>query len=442
MEATFSKKFTFIEFLKFVCPAIISMIFISLYTIVDGVFVSKFIGSDALASINITLPIINLIFGISIMFATGGSAIVAIKLGEGKLNDANKAFSLIFLVAFAIGTLLGGIGFIFIEDISIILGATNNLLPYCISYGQIIFIFAPFFIVKSMFEFFVRTDGNFTFSLLLSIVGGIVNIVLDYILIKYFNLGIAGAAIATSLGVFISTIMGFCYFFTSKSKLKFKKPTSDFKLIKNTMINGSSEMVTELSTGFVTLLFNKLTLKYAGENGVAALTIILYAHFLLVSTYLGFSSGISPLISFNYGSKNEHKLKETFKYSKIFILISSIIIFIASLILGKYIVRIFVPYSSPVFTLALHGLKLFAIAFLFVGINIFASSMFTAFSNGKISATISFARTFLFALIFGITLPYFLELDGVWLSIPFAEIMTTFISIYYIKKYKSKYMIK
>ncbi|GAA0125501.1 multidrug efflux MATE transporter CdeA [Clostridium sp. CTA-19] len=441
MEATFTKKFTFIEFLRFVAPAIISMIFISLYTIVDGVFVSILIGSDALASINITLPIINLIFGISIMFGTGGSALVAINLGENKLKKANEAFSLIFLVASIIGIILGLIGYIFIEDISVILGATDNLLPYCISYGRIIFMFSPFFVVKSMFEFFVRTDGNFKFSLLLSIVGGIINIILDYILIKYFNLGIAGAAIATSVGVFISTLMGFSYFFTKKSKLKFTKTKFNLNLIKNTMLNGSSEMVTELSTGFVTLLFNMLTLKYAGENGVAALTIILYAHFLLVSTYLGFSSGISPLISFNYGAKNEYKLKETFNYSKIFISVSSIIIFLSSLIFGKYIVRIFVPYSSPVFILAIHGLKLFSIAFLFVGINIFASAMFTAFSNGKVSAIISFARTFLFALVFGFILPYFLGIDGVWLSIPLSEIITTFISIHYIKKYKKQYTI-
>ncbi|MPQ43839.1 MATE family efflux transporter [Clostridium tarantellae] len=439
MEALFSKKFNFSEFMKFVAPAILSMVFISLYTIIDGIFVSTLIGSDALASINITLPIINLIFGIAIMFGTGGSALVAIKLGEKKFKNANKSFSLLFIVAALIGILFSLFCFVFITPICKFLGATESLLPYCISYGRIIAIFIPIFIIKTMLEFFVRTDGNFNFSLLLSIIGGLINIIFDYVFIKILGIGIAGAALATGLGVLISALLGIWYFTSSKSTLKFTKPNFDFNLLRDTLINGSSEMVTELSTAITTLLFNMLTLKYAGENGVAALTIILYAHFLLVSTYLGFSSGIAPLISYNYGAKNTDKLKETYKYSKIFILNSSIIIFIIALLFSKNIVGIFVEQTNDVFYLALSGMKIFSFSFLFVGINIFASSLFTSFSNGKLSAIISFSRTFVFILIGAFILPLIFKINGIWLTVPFSEILTVIISILFIKKYKEKY---
>lgn len=438
MTDSFSKKSSFLEFLKLVSPAIISMVFISLYTIIDGIFVSQLVGSDALASINIILPIINVIFGIGIMMATGGSAIVAIRLGEKKEKLAKEGFSLIFYVSIVISIILSIISFSYTSEISKFLGATETLLPYCIAYGRIMILFTPFFIIKTLLEFFIRTDGNFKFSLFISIIGGIINIVLDYVFIKSFNLGITGAALATGLGVLISSIIGILYFFTSKSNLKFVKCKFDLRLLGNTMINGSSEMVTELSTGITTLIFNMLALKYAGENGVAALTIVLYAHFLMVSTYLGFSSGVAPLISYNYGGKNHSKLKELLKYSKIFILISSVLIFTISLVFAPFIVEIFVTKGTDVYNLALHGLKVFSIAFIFVGVNIFASGLFTALSNGKISAIISFARAFVFIILGSIILPPILEMNGLWLIVPFAEILSLALSIFYIKKYSKK----
>ncbi len=439
MENLFSKKLTFIEFLKFVSPAIISMIFISLYTIIDGIFVSIFVGSDALASINIVLPIISIVFAIAVMFGSGGSAIIAQKLGQDKLEQANKAFSFLSFSALILGLISGIVMFLFIKDISIALGATDKLLHYCVSYGRIIALFTPVFILKSLAEFYIRTDGDFKFSLCISIIGGVINIVFDYIFIKILGLGINGAALATVLGVLVSLIFGIWYFLSSKSTLKFTKVIFDFKLLLDTLINGSSEMVTELSTGITTLLFNMLALKYAGENGVAALTIILYAHFLLVSTYLGFTSGISPLISYNYGANNSDKLKETYRYSKTFILISSILIFIISIVFSKGIVGVFVTPDNPVFDLALGGLKIFSLAFLFVGINIFASGLFTAFSNGKISSLISFARAFIFVLLGCAILPPLFNINGIWLVVPFAELITIIVSIFFLKKYKKRY---
>ncbi|MGL4570803.1 MAG: MATE family efflux transporter [Clostridium sp.] len=439
MENTFTKKFSFWQFIKFIMPAIISMVFISLYTIIDGIFVSKLVGSDALASINIVLPIINLIFGIAIMFGTGGSAIISIKLGEKKGEEANKIFSMLMTIAFLVSSVLGVLAFIFIEDISIMLGATSKLIPYAVSYGGIIALFSSVFVIKSMLEFYIRTDGDFKFSLFISIIGGVLNIILDYYFIKTLNMGIAGAALATGLGALISALLGLFYFFTKKSTLKFRKPSFNFKVLRNVLINGSSEMVTELSTGITTLLFNMIALKYAGENGVAALTIILYAHFLLISTYLGFSAGVSPLISYNYGANNVAKVKETFKYSKIFLVVSSLLVFVASIAFAPNIVSIFVESSSEVFDLSLKGLYIFSFAFLFVGINVFTSGLFTALSNGKISSLISFLRAFIFVILGAFIFPPILKIDGLWTIVPFAELATLFVSLYFIKKYKRTY---
>ena len=443
MEVNFSKKFTFPEFLKFIAPAIISMMFLSFYTIIDGIFVATLVGSDALASINIILPIINIIFGIAIMMGTGGSAIVAIKLGENKEKEANQAFTLVSIASLIMGGILATLGVIFIKEIALALGATDTILPYSISFGRIIILFTPIFIIKTVLEFFIRTDGNFNFSLMLSIVSGVINIIFDYILIKVLNMGIAGAAWATGLGVLVSTILALYYFLSSKSKLKFKTPKLNFKLnfrlLIDAMVNGFGEMVTELSTGITTVLFNMLALKYAGENGLASLTIILYADFLMVSVYLGLVAGISPIISYNYGSENHSKLKEIYRYSKAFILTSSLLIFAVSIIFAPTIVGIFVPPNSAVFNIALNGLKIFSIAFLFVGVNIFASGLFTALSNGKPAAILALCRSFVFILLGAITLPKLFELNGVWLTVPLAEALTILISAIFIKKYRKLY---
>ena len=441
MEHSFSKRFTIWEFIKFILPAIFSMVFLSLYTIIDGVFVSKLVGSDALASINIVLPSINLFYGIGIMFATGGSALIAISLGQKKFDDANNKFSLLTLLIVILGAIIGSIGVIFNTEIFTFLGATEKLMPFCKEYGIIILASTPIFMLKMILEYFTRTDGAFKFSLFTSILGGIINILFDYIFIAILGFGIAGAAIATFLGAFVSVLFSIGYFFTKHSTLKYVVPKFDFKLIKDSAINGSSEMVTELSTAITTILFNLAAMSFAGEDGVAAVTIILYAHFLMVSTYLGFISGVAPLVSYNYGAQNKEKLKELSLYSNKFIFISSIIIFILCLTFAPYIVTSFVANSSNVYNLALNGLRIFSIAFIFTGLNIYASGLFTAFSNGKISAIISFSRAFVFIIVGFLFLPKLIGINGLWLIVPFAELITLIFSILYLKKYKETYSI-
>ncbi|MEG0326177.1 MAG: MATE family efflux transporter [Cellulosilyticaceae bacterium] len=439
MEAIFSKKFTMWQFLKFVSPSIISMVFLSLYTIIDGIFVSNFVGSDALAAINIVLPTMSVIWGIGIMMSTGGSAIIGYKMGENKKQEANEIFSLIVVVSAAMGIVISIVSLIFIEDIMKFMGADEKLLSYCITYGSIILGITPIAIVKSLMEYLIRTDGNAKMSLIISVIGGIWNIVFDYILIVVLDMGIAGAAIATVTGILLSMLLGIAYFIWGKSVLKFTKPKWDLKVIIETMTNGCSELVTELSTGVTTFLFNMAVMKFAGADGVAALTIILYAHFLLISTYLGFIMGLSPMISYNYGGGNIKKVKETMRHSIYFLAVSAIVVFLVALFGGETIVRAFITPGTDVYNLAVQGMQIFSWGFLVMGVNVFASGLFTAFGNGKISAIISFSRAFLFIIVGLVVLVPALELNGIWMTIPFAEFMTVAISIALMKKYRKQY---
>ncbi|MFD3158012.1 MATE family efflux transporter [Haloimpatiens sp. FM7330] len=440
MENTFSQKTSFKEFFKFIYPPILSMLFLSLYTIMDGVFVSRKIGSNALASINIILPMINLLCGIGIMFATGGSALISISLGKNNLKEANNRFTIILLFSLIIGIIFSVVGLLFNENLFTLLGATKTLMNYCKSYGIIILICAPFYILKTVFEYFTRVDGAFNFSLLASLLGGLIDLILNYVFIYQLNLGIKGAALSTLIGSATSTVLCTLYFISKKSTLKYVKPTLDLRLLKATIYIGSSEMVTQLSSAITTLFFNYIALKYAGENGVATITIILFIQFVMTSVYLGHIAGVSPVISFNYGAKNSMKIKEYHLYSKIFIIISSIIIFILCFSLSPIIVKIFISETSIVYKLTLNGLKIFAFSFLASGLNIYASGLFTALSNGKISALLSFSRTFLFCIIGFLSLPNFFKLNGLWLVVPFAEFCSLFVSLFFLKKYKKVYL--
>lgn len=440
MEKLFSKKMSFIKFIKFVSPAVISMIFISLYTIIDGIFVAQFVGLDALASINIVLPIISVLCGIGIMFATGGGALISISMGENKYMEANSRFSLMLLVTLIIGLFISIFGYIYQEQIFRFLGATDELMPYVKGYGLIVLVTAPIFMVKILFEYFLRTEGAFKFSMFISILGGIINMIFDYIFIVIFDMGVAGASLATILGASISLIIAFSYFMSTKSTLKYVIPKFKFKIILESATNGLSEMVTELSSAITTILFNIVAMKFAGSDGVAAVTVVLYTHFLMTSTYLGFVCGVAPMVSFNYGVKNEEKLKEIHNHSKKFILISSVLIFIVCFAFAPVIVRFFASSDSNVFDLALSGLRFFSVAFLFIGANIYVSGIFTAYSNGKISAIVSFSRAFVFVIIGFMFLPNMLGINGVWIIVPFAEFITIGLSILFIKKYKQVYM--
>lgn len=439
MEKVFSKKLTPLSFTAMVTPAIANMVFISLYTIVDGIFVSRYVGEAALASINITLPLINVMFGVGIMLSTGAGALVSLHMGEGKMQQAREEFSFITLVSVASGVLLMVVLMAFLRPILLMLGATPALYEYCYIYGFITVLYTPFAMFKVLAENFIRADGHPTLSLVISVSGGVMNIVLDYIFIVEMSMGIAGAAIATMIGQVVPCILAAVYFMKKRGTLWFVRPKFNWHFLGASCINGSSEMVTEFSTGFTTLLFNIFTLRMLGENGLAAITIILYAHFLLTSVYLGFSSGISPVVSFSYGAKNIAQLHRVMRYCLVFLCTSAVAVFALGELGAQYIVGVFTGVDSPVFELGLHGMRLFSPCFLFIGVNIFASALFTALGDGKISAIISFMRALVFVVLGIIVLPMILHSDGIWLTIPFAEFLTLFISLWFIKKYSGQY---
>lgn len=427
------------KFYKFVTPSIIMLLFISLYSIVDGIFVANFVGSDALAAINIIMPIGALVMGAAIMLATGSSAIVAILLGEKKTEEADEKFTLICLVALVSGILFALFGYIFIDEVIRALGATDRLFDYCKTYGTYMIFSAPFMFVAMIYEYYIRLDGKPGFTLVLYVSGGVTNIVLDYVFIVNWGMGIEGAALATLIGIMLTFFLGAWYFSFGKTSLKYRRPHLDWRYIGDSLVNGSSQMVSEFSTGVTTLIFNLAVLKIAGEDGVAALTIVLYTQFLMVSTYMGFSMGVSPMISYGYGAERHDQIVKILKYSKSFIAISSVAVFFIAELMTPFIVRVFVGLNSKVYPMAVSGLRIFAFAFLFIGINVFISGMFTAYANGKISAIISFCRALLFVAIGILILPQFLQLDGIWLTIPFAELMTIMVSAFFFKKYRKRY---
>ena len=439
MNNSLNKKITFLSLLKYTFPTILMMVFFSLYSIIDGMFVSRLIGPNALSAVNIVYPIISILIGISVMFATGGNAIVGKLMGEEKIKEAREAFTLIILTTVAISLGIAFISLLFLDNIIIFLGSTEVLHTYCRNYLSIMVIFSPFLLLKLMFDYFFVTAGKATLGLICSILGGVTNIILDYVFIVNFNLGVSGAAIATIIGYAIPAIIGIIYFSNKKNILHFIKPTFNLKIILNCASNGSSEMVTQLSTAVTTFLYNIVMIKLLGEDGVAAITIVLYAQFLLTSAYLGFTSGVSPRISYNYGAKDTNELHKIIKYSLIFIGGFSIITFIFSKISAQTIIALFSGKGSALYDITLEGFNIFALSFLICGLNIFASGMFTAFSNGKISALLSMLRTFVFFILGFIILPKLLGVTGVWLIVPFAETLSLIFSLLYIFKYKHTY---
>lgn len=439
MSNSISQEFKLFSLLRFALPSMIMMVFMSLYTIVDGIFVSRLVGSEALSAINIVFPVLNVLIAVGIMLASGGSAVIAKKFGEDKSEEARRNFSMIVMIGvlFGIGTMI--LGNLAIAPIVNVLGSTPLIEEECIIYLSISLYFSPACMLQMLFQTFFVTAGKPNIGLVVTICGGITNAILDYIFMGPLHMGIAGAALATGLGQLIPALIGLFYFFFMKNELHFVKPTFDIKVLKDSCLNGSSEMVTNLSNAVVTYLFNIIMLELMGEKGVAAITIVLYGQFLFNALYMGFSMGVAPVFSFNYGRKNITLLRRIYKICVLFIVISSVIITVMALAGSELIVSIFTPQNTETFAIAVGGFFLFSFNYLFAGINIFASSMFTAFSDGKVSAIISFLRTFGFLIASILLLPKVLSVSGVWLAVPVAEGLTVFISIWFFWKKRKIY---
>lgn len=430
MSNKLAQNFTFGCLIRFALPSIIMMICMSLYTMVDGVFVARLVGTTALSAVNIVYPMVSLIIGAGIMLATGGSAIVAINMGQGENLRANRNFTLLVIVGVAAGVVFSILLLLFLNPVLRFLGANTAVFAYCRGYAFTLACFFPLAILQVLFQSFFVTAGRPLIGMGLIICAGLVNIALDYVFIAVLGMGIAGAALATGIGYCIPALFGLLYFALGLNPgLRFVRPKWNGRMLRHACVNGSSEMVTNLSAALITFLFNLTMMHYLGENGVAAITIVLYLEYLLIAIYLGYSIGISPVISFNYGSRNTERLKKLFKVSMRFIAVSAVIIFGVSNLMIEKFARIFVGQGSDVFNITLSGFYVYAFCFLFMGVNIFGSALFTALSNGKISALISFLRTFIFIAGGIIVWPMLFGVAGIWMAVPIGEVLSVLLTL-------------
>ena len=445
MSTSLNQQFTPWALLKFAFPSIIMMIFMSLYTIVDGIFISRFLGSNALSSLNIVFPVINVVIAIATMLGTGGNAIISKYLGEGRGRDARECLTQFTVIGLAISLLLLVLTQIFLTPLCRALGSTDVLLADCRAYLSVSLMFAPACMLQTLFQSYLVTAGMPALGLFLTIGAGILNAVLDYVLILVFPMGIAGAAIATGIGQSVPAVAGLFYFLLSRKGLYFTRFRLHPKELFMACYNGSSEMVTQLSNAVITFLFNLIMLELAGENGVAAITILLYGQFLFNGFYLGFSIGISPIVGFQYGAGNRKQLRSIYRTSFLFVLASSVALTAIAVISSTPLVSVFTR-DPETFALADAGFRIFAFNFLFSGFNIASSGFFTALSNGRVSAIISFLRTLVFIVLSLLILPRFFRITGAWLAIPVAEFLTLVLALrlhrtYFVRPGEKNYLL-
>lgn len=425
--------------LHFAVPTIVMSVFMSFYTMVDGLFVSNLIGTDALSAINLTAPVIQLVTAVSTMLATGGSAVIMRKMGEGKTEEAKQDFTFLILVNVVAGLLMCMLGYALMGKLFEGMGLSAGVAAYCTEYLSRYLLFTIPILLMNNFTLYMIASEKATLSLFCSVAGGVLNIILDYILIAVCDMGIAGAAVATGLGYSVTAIAGLFVFSRRKNLLHFTKPAYRFRVLLDASTNGCSEMATALVTGIITLLFNWTMLKYVGENGVAAVTIIMYVLMFTSSLYAGYSYGVAPMASYYFGEGNSEKLKKLVSLSLRTIAVISIVTVTLSLAVTEPLVAVFARPDNPVYGLAVTGNRICSIALCFIGFNIFASGLFTALSNGIVSAVLAFSRSFVFMLIAMLTLPALFGVTGVWLATPAAEFMAVLLSAAMFLKYRKRY---
>lgn len=440
MKIQLSEHFTFKKLLLFVYPSIIMMIFTSIYVVIDGLFISNYVGKTAFAAINLISPFIMALSALGFMMGTGGSAIVAKTLGEGKKQKASEYFSLLVYVTALGGVLLSILGIALAPAVARLLGAEGELLRNCVLYSRIGFItLAPFMLQNAFQSYFVAAEKP-KLGLGVIVVAGVTNIVLDYLFIAVFGWGIAGAAIATSCGELIGGLFPVIYFARRKGDvLHLGRTHFSGKVLLKTCTNGSSELMTNLSSSIVSALYNLQLMKLAGENGVAAYGTIMYANFIFSAVFLGYSIGSAPIVSYHYGAANHDELKNLFRKSLTLVSVCGIALTVLAQIIASPLARIFVGYDKELFQMTYTGFRLFCVTFLINGFNIFGSSFFTALNNGLISAIISFLRTLVFQLGVVFILPIFFGINGIWLSVATAELLTLFVTTAFLIGQRHKY---
>ena len=438
MKIQLSDHFNYNKLIRFTLPSIASMIFVSIYGVVDGIFVSNFVGKTPFAAINLIYPAMMVVMAFAFMIGTGGSALISKTMGEGKPEKANSIFSMLIYISIGFGVLISALGFIFIEDISILMGATEDMLPHCILYGRILLPSMVFLILQCEFQTFLVTAEKPNLSLIMTVGAGCTNIILDALLVRPY--GLVGAAVATAMSQTVGTVIPLIYFvFSKKAVLKLGRFSFDARSLWLSCSNGASEMMTNLSMSVVNILYNYQLMKLAGEDGVAAYGIIMYINFIFIGVFVGFCQGSAPIVSYHYGAENHRELKSLFKKSLILLSVTSVIMTVAAELLSGVLSGIFVSYDAGLFSLTKRAFMLYSISFVIMWLNIFGSAFFTALNNGLISAVISFMRTLVLQIASIYLLPLVLGIDGIWLAIVAAELGCTVITVVFIVTQKKKY---
>ena len=438
-QNAYRKPVTLRNILKFAVPTIAMTVFMSFYTMVDGLFVSNLIGTDALSAINLTAPVIQLVTAISTMLATGGSAVIMKKMGEQKSEEAREDFTFLILVNVFVGLVMSGLGYLLMDRIFAGMSLSLEVEGYCVEYLSRYLMFTIPILLMNNFTLYMIASEKAALSLVCSVTGGVLNMILDYVFIAVFGMGISGAAVATGLGYSVTAVAGLFVFSSKKSLLHFRKPVMRLRVLANAASNGCSEMATALVTGIITMMFNWTMLRYVGEDGVAAITIIMYVLMFTSSLYTGYSYGVAPMASYYYGEGNREKLKKLVSLSLRTIAVISIATVALSLAVTEPLVAVFTRPNNPVYELAVAGNRICSIALCFIGFNIFSSGLFTALSNGIVSAVLAFSRSFVFMLIAMLTLPALFGVTGVWLATPVAEFMAVLLSMAMLLKYRKRY---
>lgn len=439
MENELARDFDVKALLRFALPTVLMNLFVGLYYIVDGICVARFASTDALAAMNITYPTFFTAMAISIMLATGGSAVVAKKMGEGREQEARADFTFLTIVTLAIGVLFSTLCLLNLKPLVYTLGADDYLFPMSRAYVGIQLCFTPAIFMQMFFQTFFVTAGKPKVGLILTLIAGCTNIVLDLLLVGYFGMGVVGASYATCIGYSIPAAAGIVFFFRRNKVLYFTKPRASAAVLGRSCANGSSEMVANLSASITTAVFNIIMMRLIGADGVTAITLLVYTQYIFQAFFTGFSVGVAPIFSYNYGSGNRERLARLFRISRWSIFAASAGVFLAMEAFTPWMVMAFAPRDTAVFAIATVGIRIYSFAYLCYGTNVFTSSLFTALSNGMLSFTVSFLRTLVFLLPGVIVLSHMFAATGVWLAGPFAETATVLFSTAFLKRNGPKY---
>ncbi len=423
--------------LRFALPTIISNIVMNIYSTVDGIFVARWVNTDGLSAINITMPMIFLISALGMMFGSGGNALVAKKIGEGKHREAKEDFSLLVVVAFVFSVVLAVLCFLFLDPLCRFLGSDDALLPLCRAYMIPVLVTIPFAIFGIVFQMSYITVGKANLGLIFSLLGGVLNVVLDWLFIAIFHWGIAGAAIATGIGYAVPSLIGVVWFCVKREQaLCIVRPKWRLHTLLQSCANGASEMVSVLAFSVVTILFNNILMNLAGSDGVASLTIIWYAQELFSGMFRGYITGVSSVVSYNLGKGDKERLARAFRISIRTIAVAGVAVVAVSCLAGGAVIGFFAKGNQNVYDVALRGFRIVAVSFILMAYNVFSSGWFTALNDGKTSAILSFCRTILFMVVPVLVLPRLFGVDGVWLSLSVGEGLSLLMTIYYFVKYR------